>query len=325
MLVARRTGGPESRAETTSSPTSKPGPQCTRREAFGDSFEETDLKWLLAARGSGRLHLAGAHTDGCIRSTPHGAIVRDYDATLVGDDHTTEDFAQFGAPPPRRSSRTRTCTGSTAGASHRHRSTGSPDRLFRAVVTARVSDLVAEAQRRAVDTDPSDASFAFPARLGAEGADKRDIPDAIAVPGPPRDELHDALEVLAHPRRRRRARRHQRHRPRRVAQGPAHQRPRPDRARSSPVEPGRAERILAVGTDGLRPPHPLSTSGARRSPVRGSVTAGPLRCHWSEGRGHIRRRGRLLAFAPPDRSEEVSPIHKTVGRALLTAVSRRSI
>jgi nicotinamidase-related amidase len=70
------------------------------QKAYGDSFEETDLESVLAARGIGRLYVAGAQTDECIRSTLHGAIVRGYDATLVGDAHTTEDFSRFGAPPP---------------------------------------------------------------------------------------------------------------------------------------------------------------------------------------------------------------------------------
>jgi nicotinamidase-related amidase len=69
-------------------------------KAYGDSFEETDLESVLAARGIGRLFVAGAQTDGCIRATLHGAIVRGYDATLVGDAHTTEDFSEYGAPPP---------------------------------------------------------------------------------------------------------------------------------------------------------------------------------------------------------------------------------
>ena len=69
-------------------------------KAYADSFEETALESVLAARGIGRLFVAGAQTDECIRSTLHGAIVRGYDATLVGDAHTTEDFSQFGAPPP---------------------------------------------------------------------------------------------------------------------------------------------------------------------------------------------------------------------------------
>jgi hypothetical protein len=30
----------------------------------------------------------------------HGAFVRGYDTTLVGDAHTTEDNTTYGAPPP---------------------------------------------------------------------------------------------------------------------------------------------------------------------------------------------------------------------------------
>ena len=70
------------------------------QKAYGDSFEETDLESVLAARGIGRLFVAGAQTDECIRSTLHGAIVRGYDATLIGDAHTTEDLSAYGAPPP---------------------------------------------------------------------------------------------------------------------------------------------------------------------------------------------------------------------------------
>jgi len=69
-------------------------------KAYGDSFEETTVESLLAERGIGRLVVAGAPTDECIRCTLHGAITRGYDATLVGDAHTTEDFSAYGAPPP---------------------------------------------------------------------------------------------------------------------------------------------------------------------------------------------------------------------------------
>jgi nicotinamidase-related amidase len=65
---------------------------------FGDSFEETDLEELLAERGVRSLVVAGAQTDGCVRSTLHGALVRGYDATLVGDAHTTDDPSEWGAP-----------------------------------------------------------------------------------------------------------------------------------------------------------------------------------------------------------------------------------
>lgn len=70
------------------------------QKAYGDSFEETDLEDVLAAAGVGRLIVAGAQTDECIRSTLHGAIARGYDATLVEDAHTTEDLTSYGAPTP---------------------------------------------------------------------------------------------------------------------------------------------------------------------------------------------------------------------------------
>src|SRR6185312_15097291 len=67
---------------------------------YPDSFEETDLEIVLAEGKIGRLVVTGAQTDECIRSTLHGAIVRGYDATLVGDAHTTEDLSEWGAPTP---------------------------------------------------------------------------------------------------------------------------------------------------------------------------------------------------------------------------------
>lgn len=67
---------------------------------YGDSFEETDLGDVLEELGVGRLVVAGAQTDACIRSTLHGALVRGYDVTLVSDAHTTEDSTEWGAPPP---------------------------------------------------------------------------------------------------------------------------------------------------------------------------------------------------------------------------------
>ncbi|MDX6230834.1 MAG: hypothetical protein QOI76_4224 [Frankiales bacterium] len=69
-------------------------------KTFGDSFEDTDLEQVLARAGVGRLVVTGAQTDECIRSTIHGAFVRGYDVTLVGDAHTTEDQSAWGAPPP---------------------------------------------------------------------------------------------------------------------------------------------------------------------------------------------------------------------------------
>jgi nicotinamidase-related amidase len=82
-------------------------PELTQQESepvvhkrYGDSFENTDLEAVLAERKVGHLIVTGAQTDECIRSTLHGAIVRGYDATLVGDAHTTEDLSQWGAPAP---------------------------------------------------------------------------------------------------------------------------------------------------------------------------------------------------------------------------------
>ena len=66
---------------------------------YGDSFEATTLESELAKRGVGRLLVAGAQTDACIRATLHGAFVRGYDTVLVADAHTTEDFSKYGLPP----------------------------------------------------------------------------------------------------------------------------------------------------------------------------------------------------------------------------------
>ena len=67
---------------------------------YGDAFEGSTLETVLSGLGVGRLVVVGAQTDECIRSTIHGAFVRGYDATLVGDAHTTEDLTPWGAPPP---------------------------------------------------------------------------------------------------------------------------------------------------------------------------------------------------------------------------------
>jgi nicotinamidase-related amidase len=67
---------------------------------YGDAFEDTTLEEVLSGLGVGRLVVAGAETDACVRSTLHGAFVRGYDATLVSDAHTTGDQTAWGAPPP---------------------------------------------------------------------------------------------------------------------------------------------------------------------------------------------------------------------------------
>ncbi|MBN9105109.1 MAG: isochorismatase family protein [Propionibacteriaceae bacterium] len=70
------------------------------QKQYGDSFEDTDLTDVLAAASVGRLYVAGAQTDACVRSTLHGAFVRGYDTFLVSDAHTTEDLSEWGAPSP---------------------------------------------------------------------------------------------------------------------------------------------------------------------------------------------------------------------------------
>jgi nicotinamidase-related amidase len=65
-------------------------------KSYADSFEDTTLETVLPDLRVGRLVVAGAQTDECIRSTIHGAFVRGYDATLVSDAHTTEDQTAWG-------------------------------------------------------------------------------------------------------------------------------------------------------------------------------------------------------------------------------------
>ncbi|MBB5402068.1 cysteine hydrolase family protein [Paraburkholderia youngii] len=69
-------------------------------KSYRDAFEDTDLEQVLSRLGVGQLIVTGAQTDMCVRSTLHGALARGYDATLVGDAHTTEDMTQRGAPSP---------------------------------------------------------------------------------------------------------------------------------------------------------------------------------------------------------------------------------
>ncbi len=71
-------------------------------KAYGDAFEDTALAERLAALRVGRLVVAGAETDACIRSTIHGAFTRGYDVILVSDAHTTGDKTEWGAPEPAK-------------------------------------------------------------------------------------------------------------------------------------------------------------------------------------------------------------------------------
>ncbi|MDQ0956942.1 MULTISPECIES: cysteine hydrolase family protein [unclassified Streptomyces] len=77
-------------------------PEPLVHKSYFDSFEDTELESVLAGHGVGRVVVTGAQTDACIRSTLHGAFVRGYDVTLVGDAHTTEDLSEYGAPAPEQ-------------------------------------------------------------------------------------------------------------------------------------------------------------------------------------------------------------------------------
>ncbi|TSD93631.1 helix-turn-helix transcriptional regulator [Skermania sp. ID1734] len=105
-----------------------------------------------------------------------------------------EAFAESGFAVPLDDIAARAGVG--PGTVYRH----FPDKsaLFGAVVTARVSDLVSEARHRASDDEPGAAFFGFLTRVAQEAAAKRDLPDAIAVPGPLREALHEAMSVLLH-------------------------------------------------------------------------------------------------------------------------------
>jgi len=69
-------------------------------KSYGDAFEATSLETVLAGLRVGRLVIAGAESDACIRLTLHGGLTRGYDAILVSDAHTTGDRTKWGAPPP---------------------------------------------------------------------------------------------------------------------------------------------------------------------------------------------------------------------------------
>lgn len=58
---------------------------------YRDAFADTDLDEVLEGLDVGRLVIAGAQTDYCIRTTAQSAAVRGFDVTLVSDAHTTTD------------------------------------------------------------------------------------------------------------------------------------------------------------------------------------------------------------------------------------------
>lgn len=61
------------------------------RKTTTDSFHETGLAELLAARGIDRLVICGFQTDWCINATVRRAAAEGYATTLVSDLHSTMD------------------------------------------------------------------------------------------------------------------------------------------------------------------------------------------------------------------------------------------
>jgi AcrR family transcriptional regulator len=138
----------------------------------------------------------------------------------------------------------------------------SKEELFEAVVTARLRDLIAAARGLASDPDPGQAFFGFLGRFRQEAAAKRDLPDAIAIPGSLQDELHAALDVLL----------------RRAQQAGAVRADVTTQDLTALLkgllrtindlppgtgEQGRTDRLLAVVTDGLRRRDDQTSGGAR--------------------------------------------------------------
>jgi AcrR family transcriptional regulator len=158
-------------------------------------------------------------------------------------------FAEAGYDAPLDDIAARAGVG--AGTVYRH--FPSKEALFEAVITARIEDLVADAQARAAADEPGPAFFGFLDRLAAEASAKRDLPDAIAIPGALQDAMHACLGQL-------------------LGQAQAVGAVRPGitaadlivllkgmfaslrGAAPGPIDPALRDRIFAVITDGLRPP-----------------------------------------------------------------------
>lgn len=101
-------------------------------------------------------------------------------------------FAESGYDVPLDEIAARAGVG--AGTVYRH--FRSKEALFEAVITARIEDLVADARARAATEEPGPAFFGFLGRVADEATDKRDLPDAIAIPGALQNAVRDALDLL---------------------------------------------------------------------------------------------------------------------------------
>jgi AcrR family transcriptional regulator len=156
-----------------------------------------------------------------------------------------ETFAESGYDVPLDEIAARAGVG--AGTVYRH--FPSKEALFEAVTRARVEDLIADAQQRAAAAEPGPAFFGFLLRLADEAAAKRDLPQAIAVPGTVQDEMRSSLGLLL-----------------RNAQDAGAVRPGVTAtdlvvllkgmlvSLQQDPDPGLRDRIVAIITDGLRPP-----------------------------------------------------------------------
>ena len=156
-----------------------------------------------------------------------------------------EAFAESGYEVPLDEIAARAGVG--AGTVYRH--FPSKEALFEAVTRARVEDLIADAQQRAAAAEPGPAFFGFLLRLADEAAAKRDLPQAIAVPGTVQDEMRSSLGLLL-----------------RNAQNAGAVRPGVTAtdlvvllkgmlvSLQQDPDPGLRDRIVAIITDGLRPP-----------------------------------------------------------------------
>jgi AcrR family transcriptional regulator len=126
--------------------------------------------------------------------------------------------------------------------------------LFQAVITARVEDLIRDARSRADASDPGPAFFGFLARIGAEAASKRDLPDAIAVAGGLQDQLHAALDVLLSRAQQAGAVRTDIRTPDLIVLLKGVLRSILDASAGGGADPALLDRVFAVLADGLRPP-----------------------------------------------------------------------
>ena len=103
-----------------------------------------------------------------------------------------ESFAESGFAVPLDEIAIRAGVG--AGTVYRHFST--KEALFRAVVESRVNDLIIRARELADAPDAGAAFFEFLHDVGTQALAKRDVADAIELPGPMLEELHGAFAVL---------------------------------------------------------------------------------------------------------------------------------